>query len=121
MLAARSFKLRLETPAAASMPPSAPLRGRLTPSIDLALTRRPLPRISALTRQTGTTSKPQTIHHRAGAERRTRRILRDMATWRRPARKPVRRYFGRAGFLVTVLAAGAAGCATEGPIVYSNS
>ena len=44
-----------------------------------------------------------------------------MATWRRPARKPVRRYFGRVGFLVTVLAAGAAGCATEGPIVYSNS
>ena len=47
-----------------------------------------------------------------------------MATWReRPAREPVRRWLDRAGLLVTAtaLAVGAAGCATEGPIVYGNS
>ena len=44
-----------------------------------------------------------------------------MATRRRLARKPLRRFFGRAGFLATILAVAAAGCTTAGPIDYSNS
>lgn len=44
-----------------------------------------------------------------------------MATWQRRAGKPGRSFFARTALPVTVLAACAAGCTTQGPIVYTNS